>query len=98
MKNYPIGNDTRSIINEVAKFSPFELTAALRQAGHFVYLVTPEDIVDHASQHGEEFTNEEIAEATQECERHLADIPSFGDICDCVLDTARIIRKEKEGK
>lgn len=80
---------------ETAKSNPVLLTNALRSAGHFVYLVTPEDIVDHADQHGEEFTKEEVAEATQECERHLADIPSFGAICDCVLDTARAARREK---
>jgi hypothetical protein len=85
---------------EIAKSNPSALTEALRIAGHFVYLVTPGDIVDHADQNGEKFTAEEVAEATRECQNHLADIPPFGDICDCVLDTARTIREEngKAGK
>ena len=95
MNQMPIGDDTKELLTEIANSNPFELTSALRRAGHFVYLVTPEDIVDHADQRGEKFTKKEVAEATQECARHLADIPSFGDICECVLDTARIIREEK---
>jgi len=100
-KQMPIGDDTKEMLAEIAKSNPFELTSALRGAGCFVYLLTPEDIKDyHEDGHAEDgeadFTIDEIKEATDRSQWTLADIPPMGEICESVIDTARIIRREKE--
>jgi hypothetical protein len=100
MKQMPIGDDTKELLTEIAKSNPFELTSALRRAGCFVYLLTPEDIKDyHEDGHAEDgeanFTIDEIKEATDSGQWALADCVSMGDICDAVLNTARTNREEK---
>ena len=97
----PIGDDTKEMLAEIAKSNPFELTSALRRAGCFVYLLTPEDIKDyhedgHAEDGEDDFTTDEIKEATDRSQWTLADCVSMGEICEAVIDTARILRREKE--
>ena len=101
MKQMPIGDDTKELLTEIANSNPFELTSALRRAGCFVYILIPQDIVEyhadgHAVQDGEKIVSiPEVKNALERSQWAMADIPSMGELCECVLDTARNIREEK---
>lgn len=92
---------TKDLIKEVAKNKPLMLTSALRDAGNFVYLVVPEDILNYDDYQHEgklKITADEAGETMRVFREKLADCVDYNTILETITDHLLILRKEKERK
>lgn len=89
----------REILDEAAKDQPNLLTSALRNAGNFVYLIVPEDILNYDDYQHEgklKITEEEAAKTMSEFREKLADCVDYHTILESIADHILLLRKEKE--
>lgn len=88
----------KDIVNECAKDNPFLLTAALRAAGNFVYLLTANDILDFINERKvndlADANEDEVKEVLEWRNSKMGDLINYGDLCEDALDSLRIARNE----